>query len=858
MRLPTRKGEPLNEPRPHCEPRPQESGHSRRANSRSLAVAARHIAAIFALYVAPSYLFAGEANAPEPPPPGLLGEFEGQNVQDIDVRGAIRVTENTVLKLIRTRKGRPFEQKTWEEDWHRLDDSGFFLNIRTTEPIKVPGGVRLTIDLVEKASIAKIEFKGSKSAQGNKLKTVIKSQEGGRYDKGQVHLDRIAIEKHYQDQGYRSVKVDYKVEVVNSHKQRIGDKEVEVEDEVRIIFTVDEGSSVAVRKICFTGNHAFSQSELETVMQTKYRRFLRAGELKDDDLETDKKRIELHYMRHGYMDVQIQEVKVETGKGEAFNWFRKRKQLADVIINIVEGPQYFTGNVNIKGNVGVSQQELESVMKVKPGTVFSEQLAYDDRQKILDLYGERGRPFTKLEIETKLVTDPERTKATPNIYDVTFTIKEGSEVTVREIIPRGNNKTKDKVLIRQLELYPGERIDTTKLKIAIQRLKNLQYFEDDIRVTPEATDNPEEANVIIDVTEKSTGEFNFGAGVSSVDGVVGNVSVKEKNFDIMNWPKSYKDLFNGMAFRGAGQTASADVSVGQKRQNYQLSLFEPWAFDKPIRLGGTLFHTLDDYQDFKDSESGASFTVGRRLWGPRWDGDITFRSSYTDIGSTDRRLPPILLDQDGISIVNTITPRIIYDSRDSLLLPSRGWFMQAQAGIGLGDYNFIRPSADIAHYLTVYKLKNGGKHIFSLHAHGELVQEMLGSSDVPPFLRLYGGGIDSVRGFEYRSITPLEKGLAIGAKREYYGSAEYSIPLYEELVRGAVFYDAGTAYGAGNTDPHFRVTNDTSRLRTAAGLGFYIRTPFSPAPVRLYFSRAIEKTPFDRTKTIDFTLGARF
>lgn len=801
---------------------------------------------------------AGEAEPPKDAPPvGLLGEFEGQNVQDIDVRGAVRVNEGTVLKLIRTRKGRPFEQKVWEEDWHRLDDSGYFLNIRITEPIKVPGGIRLTIDLVEKASISKIEYKGSKAASGSKLKSVIKSQEGGRYDKGQIHLDRLAIEKYFQDQGFRSVKVEYTVESVASHRQRIGDKEVEVEDEVHITFNVNEGNSVSVRKICFTGNQAFTEAELQGFMQTKYRRFLRPGDLKDDDLETDKKRLEAYYLRHGYMDVQIQEVKVETGKGLAWNWFRKRKELADVVINIVEGPQYFTGIVTITGNKEISREELETVMKVKAGFVFSDTLAFDDKQKLTDLYGERGRPFTKIDYDRKLVTDPERIKRTPNVYDVVFNIREGSEVTLREIITRGNVKTKDRVIQRQLELYPGERIDTTKLKIAIQRLKNLNYFDDDIRINPEATDNPEEANVVIDVSEKSTGEFNFGAGLSSVDGLVGNVRLAQRNFDVMQLPKSWRDFFSGTAFTGAGQSASADLTAGVKRQNYNLSLFEPWAFDRPIRLGGSLFHTVDNYTDFKDSSSGASFTIGRRLWGPRWDGDVTFRASYTDISQTERKLPQILLDQQGAAIVNTITPRIVYDSRDSLLLPSKGWFMQAKADVGLGDYDFVRPSVDLAHYLTIYKLKDGGKHILSLRGHAELVEQILGSDDVPPFLRLYGGGIDSIRGFQYRSITPMERGFAIGAKRLQYASAEYSMPLYEEVVRGAVFYDTGTAYGAGNVDPHVRVTND-SGLRSSAGVGLYIRTPFSPAPVRLYFSHAIDKTIYDKTKSIDFTLGTRF
>src|SRR4029078_2198471 len=169
-------------------------------------------------------------------------------------------------------------------------------------------------------------------------------------------------------------------------------------------------------------NKAFTDSELLKVMQTKYAKLWGGGQLKDDDLETDKKRLAAFYLRHGYMDVQIRDVKVDTGKGYKWNWFRKRKILADVTIQIEEGPQYFTGEVKIVGNKEIKTEELQSVMKVKPGYVFSDTLCFDDRTKILDLYGERGRPFTIVDFDRKLVTDPERTKRTPNIYDVTFKI----------------------------------------------------------------------------------------------------------------------------------------------------------------------------------------------------------------------------------------------------------------------------------------------------------------------------------------------------------------------------------------------------------------------------------------------------
>ncbi len=796
------------------------------------------------------------------PPQDETEQFEGQTVQNIDIRGLTRVDEGTVLRLIRTRKGRPFNRKIWDEDFHRLYDSGYFLNVRTTEPQPWPGGVMLAIDLQEKGVISKITFRGTKSVSDSKLLEQMQSHEGGRYDPGEVHKDRTKIEQYYRDHAFRGVKVEYRIETISSHRQVIANKEVEVQDEVLIAFTLDEGSPVGVRAIHFVGNKAFSETALRNVMATKYRRLFRAGDLKDEELDNDKNRIQQFYWQHGYMDAKVETVDVNVSQETYWNWFRKRKRLAELVIHVSEGPQYHTGTVTITGNESIPKEEIIAVMKIKPGAVYSDFLLLrDDHDRIVDLYGERGRVFTKVYASSKFVTDPERTKKQPNLYDVQVEVREGAEVTLREVITRGNVKTRDKVIIRQMELFPGDRIDTTKMKIAIQRLKNLNYFNDDVRITPEATDNPEEANLIIDVTEKNTGEFNFGVGVSSVDSVVGNVKVTQRNFDYRNMPKSWRDLFGGNAFTGAGETASLEASGGKKRQNYLLAFTEPWAFDRPIRLGGSLFRNVDNYQNFSETNTGINISVGKRLWGPRWDGEIDYRFSFTDIGKISHRFPPILREQEGQSLISSITPRLVYDSRDSRLLPSRGMIMQASVELGggplLGDWDYARAELDIARYLTVYKTAGGGKHILELHGKAGDIEGYGKTSDPPPFLRYYAGGIDTVRGFQYRTLTPLENGFQIGGKKELLASAEYSLPLYEEVVRGSVFADAGNVFDAGQTDPRTTVTN-TGSWRTSVGMGLAIRTPISPLPVRIYFSHPLAHTEQDRTKTIDFTFGTRF
>ncbi len=796
---------------------------------------------------------AGEAQ-PAPPPAPIVRELE--------IRGNQRVDKATILRMIRTRVGRPFDERVWNDDWDRLRDSGLFLNVRTTKPIPWPLGVKLVIEVVEFPTITKIVFKGNKSISRKALLGAIKSTEDGKYDEGQVHLDARAIEKHYKDKAFRNAKASYATKTVTSHKQRVGDREVEVLDEVQVTFKVDEGNPISVRRVYFKGNKAFSEAQLQKAIQTKGRKLFRPGDLKDLELETDKKRLRFFYLRSGYMDVEVNAVDVKVSKETYFNWWRKRKKMADVTFEIKEGPQYRVGHLKVSGNKTLQADEITAAMNLRSGSVYSDLLLQDDSDRIKKLYGEFGRVFTQIRTDRKQVLDPKRTKDNPYQIDVEIMIREGKEVAVREVVTRGNTKTRDKVIIRELELFPGDRIDSTKIRVAEQRLKNLDYFEKDLKISYEPTENPEEADVIIDITEKSTGEFNFGAGVSSNDGVLGNLRLTQRNFDYRDLPKSWRDFFSGNSFVGAGQRASIEATIGTKRQNYKLSFYEPWAFDRPLRLGGSIFRTVDTtFKDFTESSTGMSITAGRRLWSPRWDGDLTYRFSFTDISDTATELPEIFQQQAGTRFLSSLTPRIVYSSRDSTILPSRGLYAKASVEIGGGPFfgtlDWIRPSIDVGRYFTVFKTKSGGKHILELRGSASLIEAYGDTDTVPPFQRYFGGGISTIRGFENRTIAPLQDGVLVGGKKMYHGTAEYSVPLYQEIVRAAVFADAGEVWDAGNTDSGSRVTNE-SGLRASIGVGLYIRTPFSPAPVRVYFSRAISKNDQDREKTIDFTFGTRF
>lgn len=789
-------------------------------------------------------------------------------VREITVRGNRRISKGTILRTIRTRLGRPFNPRTWEQDWERLNRTGYFLNIWTYDPEPWPGGVRLRIELEENARVGRLRVKGNKSVKTPMILSTIKTSEGGIYLEGRVHEDKIAIEKLYKRKAFRDVKVKYEVETVADHTAVVGGRERRIADEVQVLFRVDEGRPIGVSRIKFVGNKAFSAGELKKTIATRERRLFRAGDLKDAELETDQKRLEAFYLRHGYMDIKVEPAEVKVSKKNYFNWFRKRKRLAEITFKVNEGPLYHTARVSFKGVKLFEREALEAVMKIKPGSVYSDYLAAEDARRIKALYGERGRVFARININSALVTDPQRLRelkkkgrTSKYLYDVAFVVHEGKEVSLREVITRGNLKTRDKVLIRELNLYPGDRIDTTRIEQAKRALRNLNFFENDVRIDIEPTESPEEADLIIEVAEKTTGEFNFGLGVSGSDSIIGSFQLTQRNFDWRDFPKSWRDFIGGNSFIGAGQRFSIGAVGGANRRRYHVSFFEPWAFDRPLRLGFTAARTVNIYDDYDETENSLSLTAGRRLWSPRWDTDLTYKISLNEIGRISRYFPPILRRHEGAMVLSSLTPRLLYDSRDSRILPSKGLMFQAELELGggplLGDVTWAKPQVKTARYFTVYKTRGGGKHILELSGRAALV-ESFGQTDDPPFfLRFFAGGPSNLRGFKRRTISPRENGFQIGGKKIITATAEYSVPLYEEIVRASLFLDAGSVWDAGKTDPNTRVDN-TSGLRATVGFGMAIRTPMSPVPIRFYFARPLIKNDADNPKSFDFTFATRF
>lgn len=802
--------------------------------------------------------------AEEPPGPQ---DPEGLVVREISILPSARVVprrldDAAILRAIRTRAGRPFSARVWEEDWGRLAATGRFLDHVFEAPRVEHGEVRLRIEVAEWPIIRNLRFVGNREFRRSDLMNVIQSQEGGIGNRGRIYEDAVRLRDYYRGKSYYRAQVKVSIRTLAGHRQFLRGVEGEYADEVEVSFEIQEGGEVVVDRIVFEGHEAFSDGTLLRQLLTKTR--VGSRDLMETNLELDVRRLKDFYQRNGYLDVEAYcDPARDVAVGERLSW--DGKPAATVTYRIREGRQYRVGRVEVGGVKELEEREVRAVMQLRAGRVFNLHALHEDAQRIRDLYGEYGRAFTRVQYDLpRPVSDPERLRGGGPLADARFTVQEGAPVTVREIISRGNLKTRDQVILREIGLKPGDRFDSVKLRQAENRLRRLDFFEPTLSISARPVpEDQEQTDLVVEVAETRTGKFSFGAGFSSVESFFGYINLLQTNFDVSDLPKSWQDFAGGASLTGAGQELSVTLSLGLKRSSGEIALYEPWFLGRPIGLGGRLFLERSEMSDeYREKDAGFSLTLGRRLFDDyRWRAEVGYTFKLVEVTNSTADLPPILGEQQGDYVLSYFTPRLIYDSRDSRRLPASGAYGQLAVEIGggpfFGSYDWIRPSLEAARYFTVYQSASGDKHVLELHGMAAAIEPLGDTKEVPPFLRYYAGGMGTIRGFDSRSIAPREDNLVIGGKRLVTGSIQYSLPILQEVLRFGIFVDAGQVWDSGRTDPGHPVTSQ-SGWRASTGLALIMQPPGMPAPIYIHFSRAIHKQKEDQEKPFDFSLGWRF
>jgi outer membrane protein assembly complex protein YaeT len=761
------------------------------------------------LFVLAPTVWAATAGAAEAEP-------SAQRIARVEVRGNERVPTNRILGQMRLREGSTYTPAAVDEDLKRIYALGDFDNV-VIRPEEKPEGVGLVVEVTERPALDRLEFEGNRHFSDKDLADAVGVAAGSVIDRSKLFAGARAIERKYRDAGYHFVHVSLDTNRVE--KDRVAR------------YTITEGPQVRISRIEFSGNASLGKSELEKQMESKaYFPIIHSGTLDEDQLDRDIAAVRNYYIDQGFLDVRV----------DRELDFSPDKTRLVVRVVIEEGPRYHVRSVVLEGVKRFSPALLEKQMDLVPGAPYTADAVKHDATLVRDTYGEVG--YIDTTVRPSIEFTPE-----PGTVDVSFKIEEGRAVRIREIRIENNRVTQDRVVRRELGFFPEEPVNTKRIDEARRRLEGTGLFVPGAtQITPLPTGDPDVVDLLVRVEEEQTGNFRFGAGISSDSGLIGNITFSERNFDISAWPKSGEDFRQGTAFRGAGQMFQISLEPGTEVQRYGIDWRDPHVADSDYSLATSLYFYKRIQESYDEGRAGGTVGIGKEI-APGLQAYTNLRLEQINISSIDAGAPQDVKDVAGNSLLTSIEVGLIKDTTDSLLFPTQGYRWKVsveQAGALGGSYTFTKITADARKYWTVTRDVLDRRSVLSVRG---MVGGILGSA--PIFERFYAGGLGTIRGFKYRGVGPREGDTPLGGDFIAMASAEYVFPIYDKNLQGVVFFDTGT------------VEHDisVSTWRAAVGVGVRFTVPFfGPVPFDINLGFPISKGPGDKTQILSFSIGTSF
>ncbi len=765
---------------------------------------------------------------------GVVSAFgedaSGELVSEIRIQGNEITSTSAVLTWIRTRVEAPYDEMVVREDERRLLNTSRFESVVATKT-STPRGVIVTFLVVEKPLVEGVTFEGNKAYDSEDLAGDLMFSEASPLNQFNVDAGRQALLTRYRSEGYHfaSVEVD----------------KGEMETQRRVVYRIVEGPQVYVRSIRFEGRKYFSHIKLRQRVGVSRRYWpIIEGHIDIEQIDRDVLILRGLYLDKGFLDVQV---------GRLID-FSADKTSAIVTFVIDEGPRFRVDKILFEGNTVFSGNELARRMRLGQGEFLTAEDLQFDLKALKATYGEMGYVDARVESAKRFRAPNAEVPAWASgldeasaLLDLVIRVRENDQYRVGNVDVRGNSITQGRIIRRDLRFYPEQLLNTEAVEESRNRLMETRLF-DDVKITPLAADSTVVRNVLVQVEEARTAEFVVGAGFNSNAGVVGTVSLTERNFDIFNWPTSWDELFSGRAFRGAGQTMRIVAEPGLEMMRFHINWFEPALFDKPYSLGMKAFAFMRERESYDEERYGGVVSVGHRFRN-RWYGEISTRLESVRIDNIDKDdSPSELFDDAGTALLAGPKFTLVRDRTDSRWMPSDGDRFRISYEHILGDYEFGRMVGDYRIYRTLYVDAIDRKHILAARISSGGI-----FGDAPIYERFYGGGIGSVRGFDYRGISPRSKDAnnddPIGGDFQFFVGAEYGFPLVGDQLRGVVFVDSGTV------ERNFEI----STYRASAGVGLrWIIPMMGPVPMSLDFAFPLNKDKDDDTQLVSFTVGWTF
>ena len=727
--------------------------------------------------------------------------FRRETIVEVQIKGNQRIEEDAIRRILKIKKGDVYNLKNISDELKAVYGMGYFDDIRI-ETQTVADGKIIILIVKEKPTVRAILVEGNSWVYDDEeIKEVLTIRKGSILNINTIQSDMRRIEELYKEKNFYNVKIKF-----NVYPKK--------ENQADIEYEIDEGKKFHVKKIIFVGNSAYSSGKLKGLMGTSEENilswFTSAGDLNEENLGQDVAKLTSFYHNKGYVQARVGEPEIKFEEDGII-----------ITIRIVEGPQFKVGEVTMAGDLIIPPEQLMKTVKIMKEEYYNRDILRLDVIRLTDIYADEG--YANVDISPRIEQDPEK-----RIVNITFDIAKGKQVYFEAITISGNTKTRDKVIRRQLQVYEQGLYGGRRLKRSIQNLYRLDYFED-IKVDTVKGSADDKMRLRINVTEKNTGAFSFGAGFGNLENLFLTASIAERN------------LF------GRGQTLALKGQLGAKTTRFTLSFTEPWLFDIPLSAGADVYNWSYDFSTYDKDSIGGNLRLGYPLIDYTRI-SLTYTYDIADIKNVDEDAANSIKNDAGENIKSSITTRVRYDSRNDRFHPTKGSSHNASyefAGLG-GTVGFNKIIGETGWYFPMI-LKTVGV----LHGKSGYVKQLEGKT-LPDYEKFYMIGIDALRGFDRDDLSPRDSdGSEIGGNKFVQFNAEVRFPLVPQAgVYGVVFFDTGDIYSESEDI-------ELDNLRESAGGGIRWLSPMGP--VRLEYGYILDPKPTDKgSGSWEFSMASSF
>ncbi len=746
-------------------------------------------------------------------------------IVEVRVEDNRRVEAEAIRRTLKQKVGDVFNPLKTADDLRALWSLKYFADVQLLVQ-RMPTGIAYVVRVKEKPAVRAVQLTGNDELSKDDFKETIDIKSYSILDLAAVQRNVKKIQEKYVEKGFFLAEVTHKLEPVEGGQ------------EVDVVFVINEHAKVMVKEINFLGTEKVSPDDIKPYLATReggYLSFMTSeGVYREELFQRDLQAIQAVYYDRGFVNVKVDKPVVSLSADKRFIY---------ISIRVEEGEPYAIGKLDFSGELVESKDELRARMTSQEGVLFNRSFLAKDIQAITDVYYDAGYAYAN-------ITPVTAVNAEARTIDLTFDVQRGRQVTIERIDVVGNTKTRDKVIRRQLRVFEGELFSGTGLRRSKEKVTALGYFET-VEVAHKPGSDDSHVVVTVEVKEKSTGTFQVGLGFSNVESFIFTAQIAQQN--ALGW----------------GQSVSANMQLSGLRSFFQLQYFDPYFLDTNFIFSVDAYRTQLDYFGFVRDAKGGNASLGYYLVQDEMSVSLGYMLEWVNVEpGRDFQSQVSLFGQFRSGNTSAVRVSWTWDRRNNRLFPSQGFLSSVTAELGPGflggSYQFNRYTAFQNAY---FPLPFGT--VFKMHLQGGYIQQLDRDNALPSSELYFLGGIQTIRGYPLRTVTPTElvgsstnpdatiRSFGIGGDKQVIFNAELEFPIFEKVgIRGVLFYDAGNAFGRDARFFEDKAYNLPLGLFHSVGFGFRWFSPIGP--LRFEWGIPLNPRPGDQSIQFEFNIGNSF